>query len=116
MTPLVWTRGFSRAALERAQDRFGLTFPPDLFELLLDRRPAGGPDWTNEAEIRARLAWPYEGLLFDVEHNGLWWPEWGERPGTAGARAEGLRQVVAATCRKPRRPRAIRCSPSTRPT
>jgi hypothetical protein len=99
MAPLVWTRGFSRAALERAQELFGLTFPLDLFERLLDRRPVDGPDWTNEAEIRERLAWPDDGQLFDVEHNGLWWPEWGARPGTAEARAEGLRQVVAAAPR-----------------
>ncbi|HEV7353039.1 MAG TPA: hypothetical protein VGN74_07935 [Brevundimonas sp.] len=71
MTALVWTRGYGRAALERAQERFGLTFPPDLVDLLLERRPARGPDWTNEADIRERLAWPYEGLLFDVEHNVL---------------------------------------------
>ena len=99
MTALVWTRGYGRAALERAQERFGLTFPPDLFDLLLDRRPADGPDWTNEADIRERLAWPYEGLLFDVEHNVLWWPEWGARPATAEGRAEVLRQVVAAAPR-----------------
>ncbi|RZJ28283.1 MAG: SMI1/KNR4 family protein, partial [Brevundimonas sp.] len=91
---MVWTSGYSAAELERAQERFRLTFPPDLIDLLLDRRPVGGPDWNDEADVRAWLAWPYEGLLFDVEQNGLWWPEWGNRPDSAEARANVLREVV----------------------
>jgi hypothetical protein len=95
--PEVWAPGYTRGELEAAQARFGLAFPPDLIELLLERRPRAAPDWrTDEQAIRDRLAWPFEGLLFDVEKNGLWWPEWGERPATPAARAEVLRAVVAA--------------------
>ena len=94
MTPLTWIRGYTAAELERAQARFRLTFPTDLIELLRDRRPVGGPDWNNEEKVRPLLAWPFEGLLFDVEENGLWWPEWGDRPATAEERAEVLRQVL----------------------
>ncbi len=95
MAGMIWTHGYTAAELERAQALFRLTFPPDLVALLRDRRPVGGPDWTNEADIRSRLAWPYEGLMFDVEHNVLWWGEWGERPTDAAERAEVLRDVVA---------------------
>jgi hypothetical protein len=41
------------------------------------------------------LDWPFEGLLFDVERNKLWWPEWGERPTCADERSEVLRSVVS---------------------
>jgi len=92
---MTWTSGYTEAELERAQALFGLNFPPDLIALLRDRRPVGGPDWNDEAAIRSRLAWPYEGLLFDVEESGLWWAEWGERPGEADERADILREVVA---------------------
>lgn len=95
MAGMIWTDGYTAAELERAQALFHLTFPPDLIALLRDRRPVGGPDWNNETEVRALLAWPYEGLLFDVEQNGLWWCEWGERPDGMEERAEVLRDVVA---------------------
>lgn len=90
----LWAAGYSRAELDAAQQRYGLEFPPDLIDLFLDRRPAQGYDWRNDHDqIRAMLAWPLEGLLFDVEQNALWLPEWGERPSRSEARAE----VVAAT-------------------
>ena len=95
MSGIIWTHGYSASELERAQTLFRLTFPPDLIELLRDRRPVDGPDWTDENDIRSSLAWPFEGLLFDVEQNGLWWAEWGPRPKQAEARAEILRDVLA---------------------
>lgn len=94
MAGLTWTRGYSAAELDRAQARFGLIFPVDLVDLLRDRRPVDGPDWNDEAAVRPLLAWPFEGLLFDVEEAGLWWPEWGDRPNRAEERAEILRGVV----------------------
>lgn len=94
MAAMTWARGYTADELDRAQSRFGLTFPSDLIELLLDRRPVGGTDWNNEAMVRSQLAWPFEGLLFDVEENGLWWPEWGGRPARQAERAEVLREVL----------------------
>ena len=91
----VWTAGYSARDLEAAQERFGLTFPPDLKNLLLERRPVRGFDWrTDDAPIQRALKWPLEGLLFDVEQNGLWWPEWGKRPDQALARAEIVTNAV----------------------
>lgn len=93
----IWTDGYSQDELDDAQAKYGLTFPPDLLALLLERRPAQGYDWrSDEDQIRAMLKWPLEGLLFDVENNDLWWPEWGLRPGTQETRAEVVAAVVAS--------------------
>lgn len=95
-----WTTGYTRSELDAAQERFNLRFPPDLVELLLDRRPLKGWDWrTDDAGIRRALEHPLEGLLFDVEHNGLWWPEWGEKPASADEQAEVVTAVVNAAPR-----------------
>ena len=91
----VWAEGYTQDDLDVAQETFRLTFPPDLIALFLERRPVGGWDWRSDGEkIRQMLEWPLQGLLFDVEHNRLWWPEWGERPVTAETRAEVLRDIV----------------------
>lgn len=95
-----WTHGYTLRELEAAQERYGLRFPPDLVGLLLDRRPVDGWDWRNDdANIRGALAHPLDGLLFDLEHNNLWWPEWGERPASSEERAEVLKAIVGAAPR-----------------
>ncbi len=92
----LWTRGYTQIELDRAQERYGLTFPPDLIELYLDRRLVDGYDWATENQtIRGMLAWPFELLLFDVEHD-FWWPDWGEQPPTLGEKTEVLRGVLGA--------------------
>ena len=90
-----WVKGYTKSELEAAQEKFGIVFPPDLINLYLEKRPVGGHDWRNEAAIRKMLSWPLETLLFDVEHNQLWWSEWGKRPDTAEARREILALVVS---------------------
>jgi hypothetical protein len=90
-----WSKGYTQQELDRAQQRFGLVFPPDLIALLRQMRPVEGHDWTNDAEITRALAWPLEGLLFDVERNNMWWSEWGVRPADAHARREVLTSVVS---------------------
>jgi hypothetical protein len=90
-----WGPGYRREELERAQERFGLHFPPDLVTLLLDRRLLDGHDWNDPVAIRKMLAWPLEGLLFDVEQNELWLPEWGVRPGRVAERSEIVSSAVA---------------------
>ena len=95
-----WTKGYSSAELDAAQERYGLRFPQDLIALLLDRRPVDGWDWRSDHEgICRALAHPLEGLLFDLEHNDLWWREWGARPATAAERAEVVTSVVLAAPR-----------------
>jgi hypothetical protein len=95
-----WTSGYTQSELDAAQERFGLRFPPDLVELFLDRRPLAGYDWrTDDDAIIRALQHPLEGLLFDLEHNDLWWPEWGERPASAAERAEVLTKVIGGAPR-----------------
>lgn len=95
-----WTHGYTLSDLEAAQERYDLRFPPDLMELLLDRRPVDGWDWrSDDAGIRRALSHPLDGLLFDLEHNDLWWPEWGERPTSAEERAEVLTAIVGTAPR-----------------
>ncbi|NGM50156.1 SMI1/KNR4 family protein [Caulobacter sp. 602-2] len=96
----IWGAPYTEAELDAAQARFGFLFPPDLRALLLEHRLAGALDWTRDHEaIAEAFAWPYEGLLFDVGNNGLWWPEWGPRPDRADERAAALRRAVDAAPR-----------------
>ncbi|MFZ5439188.1 MAG: hypothetical protein ACOZQL_04225 [Myxococcota bacterium] len=67
--------GRSPAELSSVETRFGLSFPPDLRELLSLPHCAGWPNWRTPDETLAyQVAWPVEGLLFDVEDNALWLP------------------------------------------
>ncbi|HEY2661073.1 MAG TPA: SMI1/KNR4 family protein [Caulobacteraceae bacterium] len=92
----LWAEGYTQAELEAAQEKYGLSFPPDLVALFRDRRPVLGYDWRrDDDDIRAMLKWPLEGLLFDAENSGLWWPEWGERPRAPAERAEVVGRVVS---------------------
>jgi hypothetical protein len=94
-----WASGYTQLQVDDAQERYGLRFPPDLVELFLERRPAGGYAWhTEDARIRDKLEWPFEMLLFDVEQ-GFWWPDWGERPSKPAEQAEVLRDAIARTPR-----------------
>ncbi|MBC9880191.1 hypothetical protein G8O24_22945 [Bradyrhizobium sp. INPA01-394B] len=93
----MWAEGYTQSELDVAQAKYGLVFPPDLVALLRDRRPILGYDWrSDDKEIREMLKWPLEGLLFDVENNALWWPEWGDKPGTAEARSEVLEKIIGS--------------------
>ncbi|MBW8860507.1 MAG: SMI1/KNR4 family protein [Caulobacter sp.] len=93
----IWGPSYTVAELDAAEARFGFTFPPDLRAMLLKHRIAAALDWSRDHEkIAESFAWPYEGLLFDVENNGLWWPEWGPRPGDPAERAAALRRAVDA--------------------
>ncbi|MGH7025253.1 MAG: SMI1/KNR4 family protein [Caulobacteraceae bacterium] len=93
----LWAEGYTQSELDVAQEKWDLPFPPDLVAFYRDRRPVLGYDWrSDDNEIREILRWPLEGLLFDVEQGGLWWPEWGARPRGAGDRAEVLAKVVFA--------------------
>ncbi len=94
-----WAKGYSQSELEVAQERYRLRFPPDLVELLLDRRPVEGVDWrSDDRAIRELLQWPLEMLLFDVDQ-GFWWPEWGERP---PGRPEQIEVMTSALDKAPR--------------
>lgn len=91
-----WYRPYTQAELQRAQDMYGLVFPPDLIAMLSERHQVLNYDWrTENTAIRSMLDWPYEGLLFDVEQNSFWPRSWGDRPDHASDRADVLRSVLA---------------------
>ena len=76
--------GLSGPEIRRAEEAYEVRFPPDLAELLGFRLPTGRgwPDWRNvsDDEIENALRWPLDGILFDIENNNFWLPEWGVRP------------------------------------
>ena len=94
-----WLAGYTKAELDRAQERYCIRFPPDLVDLFLDRRPDSGYPWeVEDNRIREMLNWPFRMLSSDVER-GYWWPDWGDRPPKADERQEIMRDFLAT---KPR--------------
>jgi hypothetical protein len=76
--------GLTDAEVTETEHRFGFQFPPDLREFVQTALPRGPrfPNWRSgeENELRDWLDLPRQGVLFDVEHNEFWLPEWGQRP------------------------------------
>jgi hypothetical protein len=75
--------GLSDSEVAAAEQTFAFRFPPDLRAFLQTALPCGQfPNWRSgdEAALRSRLDLPRKGILFDVQHNGFWLPEWGEHP------------------------------------
>lgn len=76
--------GLSDDEILSTESRFGFRFPPDLRAFLQTAIPCGPrfPDWRSgdETVLRDWLDRPRQGILFDIEHNGFWFPEWGPRP------------------------------------
>jgi hypothetical protein len=52
------------------------------------------PDWRDgsDVDLRSRLDWPVDGVLFDVEKNAFWPSSWGQRPGDIGSAVEVARE------------------------
>ena len=79
--------GMSQEQIEQAEQRYDIKFPPDYAEMLRCFVPVGEGfyAWDDDSQeskhaiIRA-LDWPMASILFDVENNNFWRPDWGERP------------------------------------
>jgi hypothetical protein len=75
--------GLSDAEVTAVEEQFRFRFAADHRIFLQTGLPLGGrwPDWRDGSpdELRSRLDWPREGVLFDVGH-GFWHPDWGVRP------------------------------------
>ncbi|WP_242910452.1 hypothetical protein [Actinomadura terrae] len=87
--------GLTGAEFSRVEREFGFEFSDDHRAFLAAGLPAGSPppepgvsqsaapwpDWRggDPDELRARLDWPVDGVLFDVGH-GYWDDGWGDRP------------------------------------
>ena len=95
--------GLSDAEVNGVEYRFGFHFPPDLRDFLQAGLPCGKqfPNWRSgdEQELRERLDLPRRGVLFDVQHNGFWLPEWGSPP---SALDDALNVASALTVKAPK--------------
>jgi len=90
------TNGLGEVEFDEVEHRFGFQFCSDHRELLAVALPVGKgwPDWRDgsEGDLRSRLDWPVDGVLFDVENNGFWPRSWGQRPGDLGSAIEVARE------------------------
>lgn len=98
--------GLTPRQIGAAEGEHGFRFAPDLRALLQYALPMGKqfPDWRSPTSdfIRDRLAWPADGMCFDIEHNSFWLPAWGRKPDSLGAARELARLAVrAAPCLVP---------------
>lgn len=116
-----WRGGLPEAMIAAVEERWQVEFPPD-YRLILERLhtvdpPMIGaryvdsgakirgehrafPDWSAVTPgLEAALVLPFDGLLFDVEQNGLWLSSWGPRPADPTQCREELRRRVAAAPR-----------------
>lgn len=88
--------GLSNEEVLAVEATFGFRFPPDYRQLLQEFLPVsdGLYDWRKaltskktQKNIREMLAWPLDGILFDIEYNEFWVheasltvPAWGPCP------------------------------------
>ena len=78
--------GLTDDEIRRAEQMHGFRFPPDLRTLLSSALPVaqGFPDWRSpdSPALDKQMAWPFEGIAFDIEHSNFWWEPWGPKPAT----------------------------------
>jgi hypothetical protein len=81
--------GLTAREIGHAEEVHGFRFPPDLRSFLsraLPRAPRF-PDWRapESPALLEQLAWPFEGITFDMENNAFWLQQWGPRPAELAA-------------------------------
>jgi len=90
--------GLNELELGAAERRLGVAIPPDLRSFLAAAHPMGKgfPNWRelDSPVFQDSLGWPFEGLRFDIERNGFWWPAWGERPSSLSVAFEVAHRFV----------------------
>jgi hypothetical protein len=84
---VVFANGLNEEEINEIEELYNIQFPPDLKEFLMFALPIsnGFVNWKdkskeNIAKINDRLNWTLEGIIFDIEQNGFWMKEWGEKP------------------------------------
>jgi len=115
-----WLGGLSEEEIAVIEQRYDVRFPPDyrLFLRVLhsvDRPMVGARyvdaatmvpvttpsfyNWHSDTEIEAAYEWPFEGLFYDVQYNGLWPQTWGIKPRDTEAQKALLRELLHAAPR-----------------
>lgn len=91
--------GLSDEEVSRVQDKFDFVFGPEHREFIQSAVPVGKswPDWRrgSDEDLRGRLDWPVEGVLFDVHNNSFWPTSWGDRPDEKHDRERAARAHLA---------------------
>lgn len=87
------------AELIELREHLGLRFPGELESLLKSFLPEGPefPDW-HRPDTQQLLDWldePAAGIEHEVEENGFWLPQWGERPEDDEDAVEEVRRLIA---------------------
>lgn len=76
-------RGLSDEEMARLEETYAFTFPPDhryFLSLCLPTSPRF-PNWREASNsLENQMAWPFEGIAFDIRHSSYWRREWGEKP------------------------------------
>jgi hypothetical protein len=92
------TEGLNAEELAGIEGRFEFAFSHDHAALLRRAVPVGDrwPDWRPAEELRRRMAWPIDGLLFDVKNNAFWAKSWGPRPDVDGQAIDEARRYLSS--------------------
>lgn len=99
-----FAQGLSCDETEAVERLFNFRFPPDLKALLQNALPIsdGFVDWREglhspraQRRLFGRMKAPLEGFLFDVENNGFWFGDWGEKPSVACERRARVERAFA---------------------
>lgn len=86
---VMFAAGLTDEEVRLVEETFNFRFPPDLKCLLQVALPVSKSfiNWRQsiipgevQDNTRVSLAWPLEGILFDLQWNRLWLEEWGTRP------------------------------------
>lgn len=99
--------GLTDAEFTRIETEYGFAFADDHRAFLAAGLPSGTgtepgrpdpwPDWRDgdPAALRQALDRPVEGVLFDVENNAFWYPDWGPRPDDPATALATARRMLA---------------------
>ena len=92
--------GLTDDEVAAVETRYGFRYPPDLRELLQAAIPTGSrfPDWraSDAKHLTDWMQLPKEGVLFDIEHNDFWMPDWPQRPTDVASAKQLAADLIAA--------------------
>lgn len=84
---ILFENGLSLQEINNIENLYDIKFPPDLKEFLYTALPVSNNfvNWRDLSEgnitnIKDRLNWPLEGIIFDIENNEFWYSGWGIKP------------------------------------